>query len=84
VVHVSPESGLLTAVRGKWTTYRAMGEEVVDVAVQTFGLGDKVKSGCGTETLRLVGSDGWSRNMFIGLIRRYVSSFFFFLVLIGL
>jgi glycerol-3-phosphate dehydrogenase len=57
VVHASPESGLLT-VRGKWTTYRVMGEEVVDVAVQTFGLGDKVKGGYGTEASRLVGSDG--------------------------
>jgi glycerol-3-phosphate dehydrogenase len=76
VVHVSPETGLLTVAGGKWTTYRAMAEEAVDVAVQTFGLGDKVKSGCVTETLRLVGSDGWSRNMFIGLIQQVRLRFF--------
>ncbi|KAI0319156.1 DAO-domain-containing protein [Amylostereum chailletii] len=63
------ESGLLTIVGGKWTTYRAMAEETVDEAVKVFGL--KPKSGCVTEQVRLVGSDGWSRNMFVSLIQRY-------------
>jgi glycerol-3-phosphate dehydrogenase len=68
MIHVS-DSGLLTIAGGKWTTYRAMAEETIDEAVQTFGLQGKVKSGCITDTVRLVGSDGWSRNMFIGLIQ---------------
>jgi len=61
----------LTIAGGKWTTYRAMAEETVDKAVKVFGLEGRVRSGCVTETVRLVGSDGWSRNMFIGLIQRY-------------
>ncbi|KAF9222993.1 DAO-domain-containing protein [Gyrodon lividus] len=65
------ESGLVTIAGGKWTTYRAMAEETVDKAVEVFGLEDKAKGGCRTEDLRLVGSDGWSRNMFIGLIQRF-------------
>ncbi|KAF8182337.1 FAD dependent oxidoreductase-domain-containing protein [Pholiota molesta] len=65
------KSGLLTIAGGKWTTYRAMAQETIDQAVETFGLQDRVKSGCVTETVRLVGSDGWSRNMFIGLIQTY-------------
>lgn len=68
MIHVS-ESGLLTIAGGKWTTYRAMAEETVDEAVRVFGLENKVKNGCVTDKLRLVGSDGWSRNMFIGLIQ---------------
>ncbi|OCH86882.1 DAO-domain-containing protein [Obba rivulosa] len=68
MIHVS-ESGLLTIAGGKWTTYRAMAEETVDKAIEVFRL--RPKNGCVTETLRLVGSDGWSRNMFIGLIQRY-------------
>jgi len=68
MIHVS-ESGLLTIAGGKWTTYRAMAEETVDEAVRVFGLENKVKGSCVTEKLRLVGSDGWSRNMFIGLIQ---------------
>jgi glycerol-3-phosphate dehydrogenase len=68
LIHVSP-SGLLTIVGGKWTTYRAMAEEAVDRAVKEFGL--EAKAGkCVTEKLRLIGSEGWSRNMFIGLIQR--------------
>lgn len=69
MIHVS-DSGLLTIAGGKWTTYRAMAEETVDEAVKVFGLEGKVKSGCVTDKVRLVGSDGWSRNMFIGLTQR--------------
>ncbi|KLO06265.1 DAO-domain-containing protein [Schizopora paradoxa] len=70
MIHVS-ESGLLTIAGGKWTTYRSMAEETVDEAVKVFGLENRVRSGCITERVRLVGSDGWTRNMFIGLIQRY-------------
>ncbi|KAF7969366.1 hypothetical protein HWV62_27492 [Athelia sp. TMB] len=70
MIHIG-DSGMLTIAGGKWTTYRAMAEETVDAAVKEFKLQDRVKSGCVTDTLRLVGSDGWSRNMFIGLIQRY-------------
>ncbi|KAF8443162.1 DAO-domain-containing protein [Boletus edulis BED1] len=64
-------SGLITIAGGKWTTYRAMAEETVDKAIQVFGLQDKVKGGCRTAELRLIGSDGWSQNMFIGLVQRF-------------
>ena len=30
----------------------------------------KERNKCVTESVRLIGSDGWSRNMFIGLIQR--------------
>lgn len=69
MIHVS-KSGLLTIAGGKWTTYRAMSEETVDMAIKTFELEGRVKNVCVTEHLRLVGSEGWSRNMFIGLIQR--------------
>lgn len=69
MIHVS-ESGLLTIAGGKWTTYRAMAEETVDEAVKAFGLEGKVTNGCVTQRVRLIGSDGWCRNMFIGLTQR--------------
>jgi glycerol-3-phosphate dehydrogenase len=72
MLHLSG-SGLLTVAGGKWTTYRAMAEETVDAAISVFGLQPNVKNGCVTHNLRLVGSDGWSRNMFIGLIQRVSS-----------
>ena len=68
MIYVS-DSGLLTIAGGKWTTYRAMAQETVDEAVKVFGLEGRVKGRCVTDSLRLVGSDGWSRNMFIGLIQ---------------
>ncbi|KDQ62798.1 hypothetical protein JAAARDRAFT_149905 [Jaapia argillacea MUCL 33604] len=70
MIHLSA-SGLLTIAGGKWTTYRAMAEETVDEAVKAFNLHNRVKNACLTENVRLVGSDGWTRNMFIGLIQRY-------------
>lgn len=65
------ESGLLTIAGGKWTTYRKMAEETVDEAVKVFGLEGRCKNSvsCVTDKLKLVGSEGWSRNMFIGLIQ---------------
>jgi glycerol-3-phosphate dehydrogenase len=69
MIHVG-DSGMITIAGGKWTTYRAMAQETIDVAVKAFGLEGKVRSGCVTESLRLVGSDAWNRNMFIGLIQR--------------
>ena len=69
MIHVS-KSGLLTIAGGKWTTYRAMAEETVNEAVKVFGLEGKVTNGCVTDRVRLIGSDGWCRNMFIGLTQR--------------
>ena len=69
MIYVS-DSGLLTIAGGKWTTYRAMAEETVDEAVKAFGLEGKVTNSCVTDRVRLIGSDGWSRNMFIGLTQR--------------
>jgi len=68
------EAGLLTVAGGKWTTYRAMAEEAVDEAVKVFGL---TAGPCITAKVKLVGSDGWSPNMYIKLIQsvRYISGF---------
>jgi len=62
------QSGLVTIVGGKWTTYRAMAEETVDQAVELFGL--NITRPCRTKEVQLVGSEGWAKNMFIGLIQR--------------
>lgn len=66
MLHVS-DSGLLTAAGGKWTTYRSMAQDCVDKAIEVFGF---PKVPCRTEKIRLLGSDGWSPSMFIGLIQR--------------
>jgi glycerol-3-phosphate dehydrogenase len=47
-----------------------MAEEAVDEAIEVCpGLKAKARA-CQTQELKLVGSEGWDRNMFIGLIQR--------------
>lgn len=48
------DSGIITINGGKWTTYRKMAEETVDLAVQTYHLS---AGGCITKTLLLKGHD---------------------------
>jgi glycerol-3-phosphate dehydrogenase len=47
------DSGLITITGGKWTTYRRMGEDVVDRAQEVAGLKERE---CVTESLRLHGA----------------------------
>jgi len=62
-------SGLLTIAGGKWTTYRAMALETVDLAIKEFAL--KPTSGCRTESAKLLGAEGYTKNLFIKLIQQY-------------
>ncbi len=48
------ESGMITITGGKWTTYRKMAEDVVDIAIKNFNLPDKP---CITKELLLYGHD---------------------------
>ena len=51
------ESGLITIAGGKWTTYRKMGEDVIDKAILVGGLKEE---SCITKTLKL---HGWKENI---------------------
>ncbi|KAL5038386.1 hypothetical protein BDV3_006443 [Batrachochytrium dendrobatidis] len=68
MINVS-QSGLLTIAGGKWTTYRAMAQETIDKAIEIFDL--KPTGPCITEHLQLIGSNGWSKKMFIKLIQHF-------------
>ena len=57
VINISP-SNLLTIAGGKWTTYRKMALDTVDEAVKLGGL--KPQQPSQTETLMLVGAEGYS------------------------
>ncbi len=46
------DSGLITVTGGKWTTYRRMAEDVVDIAIKEKGL---IAGNCLTENLMLFG-----------------------------
>ncbi|MGH3568067.1 MAG: glycerol-3-phosphate dehydrogenase/oxidase [Pseudonocardia sp.] len=52
----SPCRGLIVVLGGKYTTYRYMAQETVDLAVRALGFDPLPAS---TDTLRLVGADGY-------------------------
>lgn len=49
---ITSDSGLVTIIGGKWTTYREMGEEVVDELVRVAGI---EKKKCNTHHLKIHG-----------------------------
>lgn len=51
------ESGLITITGGKWTTYRKMGEDTINLAATIAGLEEK---DCITKSLRI---HGWLKNV---------------------
>ncbi|MDH6137826.1 glycerol-3-phosphate dehydrogenase [Kitasatospora sp. MAA4] len=56
VAHTVP--GLVVVAGGKYTTYRVMAKDAVDEAVQALD-GEKVVPPCTTETVPLVGAEGY-------------------------
>ena len=79
MINVS-SSGLLTIAGGKWTTYRAMAQETIDKAIESFGtfylylaniLDLKPTGKCVTEKTMLVGTHTWTPNMYIKLIQHF-------------
>jgi glycerol-3-phosphate dehydrogenase len=58
-VEVDSESGLISLLGGKWTTYRAMAEDAVDAVQRRLGI---PVGGCLTRQSRLTGSEGYSES----------------------
>jgi glycerol-3-phosphate dehydrogenase len=56
-VEVDRESGLISVLGGKWTTYRAMAEDAIDAVQRQLGL---AVGGCVTREHPLNGSKGYS------------------------
>jgi glycerol-3-phosphate dehydrogenase len=63
-------SGLVTITGGKWTTYRAMSEELVDTVVKDAGL--KPTKSCQTARTPILGAGGWNNAQFLDIAQNYV------------
>jgi glycerol-3-phosphate dehydrogenase len=63
------DSGLVTIAGGKWTTYRQMAEETVEECIKVSDL--KPPRTTATESLKLVGGEGWNNLQYIHLIQKY-------------
>lgn len=59
------DSGLITITGGKWTTYRKMAEDVVDIAIKETNLSPKT---CVTNELKLFGHDQPAATVDISLL----------------
>jgi glycerol-3-phosphate dehydrogenase len=68
VVEFDPESGLISAMGGKWTTYRAMAEDTIDAA-QKYMNGSTTE--CVTKNFPLGGSEGYSPTHWQTLMRQF-------------
>ena len=67
-VEVDPESGLISVLGGKWTTYRAMAEDAINAVQQRLDLPVR---GCVTRQYPLSGSEGYSEEYPRTLVSRY-------------
>ncbi|OUR70301.1 glycerol-3-phosphate dehydrogenase [Arcobacter sp. 31_11_sub10_T18] len=67
----SSNSGLVSIIGGKWTTYRKMAEETVDYVINKFDLPNKT---CQTKKLKLVGSENLDKNLTIDNLNEDITS----------
>ena len=66
----SSDSGLVSIIGGKWTTYRKMSEEVIDYVEKEFNL---EFNKCITKELKLVGSQNFKEDMTISGVDEDIS-----------
>jgi|ERR1700733_7341059 glycerol-3-phosphate dehydrogenase len=67
-VETDPQSGLISIMGGKWTTYRAMAQDATDAVQKFLGV---FPSQCRTLNYRLRGSDGYSADYWRTLTTPY-------------
>ena len=62
------QSGLVTIAGGKWTTYRSMAQDAVDMAIKSSELGEGTSV---TDGRLLEGASGWTPTYFIRLVQQF-------------
>jgi glycerol-3-phosphate dehydrogenase len=67
-VELDSQSGLISILGGKWTTYRAMAQDTIDVVQKVLG-GNPTP--CSTLHHRLFGSDGYSLDYWKTLVENF-------------
>jgi len=68
----SSDSGLVSIIGGKWTTYRKMSQEVVDYIIPKFNL-PKVE--CKTKELKLIGSENLQTDVTIDNVPQKITDY---------
>ncbi|WP_019988786.1 glycerol-3-phosphate dehydrogenase/oxidase [Rudanella lutea] len=67
-VEVDEQSGLVSIMGGKWTTYRLMAQDTIDVCCERLGIHKE----CHTDELTLLGGAGYTPDFVESLVKRHV------------
>jgi len=71
-IGVDSKTGVIFICGGKWSTYRAMAEELIDKVIAVSGLAKTAKVGpCVTRGIKLVGGDGFHDLMYVQVMQKY-------------
>jgi len=68
-IGTDPQTGVTFICGGKWSTYRAMAEELIDKVVEHKQL--KQAGPCKTKGIKLIGGDGYHELLYIQLVQKY-------------
>jgi len=69
VIGVDEKTGVVFVCGGKWSTYRAMAEELIDKVVEHKKLFHAQP--CMTKKIKLVGGDGFHELLYVQLVQKY-------------
>lgn len=64
-------NGMVTVAGGKWTTYRLMAEDAVDLICRTGRVPAERCGACRTKGLKLLGASGYSPSLFTEVAQHY-------------
>lgn len=67
-LEIEPRSGLVSIMGGKWTTYRAMAEDTIDVVQEQLGMS---RTESPTRDRLLAGAEGYTPDFWTSLVREY-------------
>jgi len=71
-IGVDPKTGVSFICGGKWSTYRAMAEELIDKVIAEKGFDRTAKVGpCVTKGIKLIGGDGYHELLYVQLVQKY-------------
>ena len=71
-IGVDEKTGVLFICGGKWSTYRAMAEELIDRVIKEKDLKRTLKiTPCVTKGIKLIGGDGYHDLLYVQIIQKY-------------
>jgi len=75
-IGVDEKTGVIFICGGKWSTYRAMAEELVDRVIKEKGFNNRATrvGPCVTKGIKLIGGDGYHDLLYVQLVQKYAIS----------